>query len=82
MSGSALTAPHVRDVVARSWRRSAAQGASRTTGDRLPRVLDTETLDATRDANPVAGLMPVVRTLLDGGTKAAGAAFAAARAPP
>lgn len=39
-------------------------------------MLDTATLDATRDANPVAGLMPVVRTLLDGGTKAAGAAFA------
>lgn len=76
MAGPSRHEPRVRDLVARSWRRSAAQGAARATGDRLPMLLDAGTLTLARAASPVAGLMPVVHTLLDSGARAAGAAFA------
>ncbi len=63
LTGDASAASTVRSLVLDSWRRSVAVGVD-PGAETPPLVLDTQALQAARQASPLAGALPMIRSLL------------------
>lgn len=63
LTGDASAASTVRSLVLDSWRRSVAGGVD-PGADVPPLALDTAALEAARQASPLAGALPMIRSLL------------------
>ncbi len=71
LSGDPGAALGVRDLVADSWRRSLKQGVD-PSGDTPPLVWDADELALARANSPMAGAMPMIRSLLTDPAEASG----------